>query len=247
MAEGRKGHPGESQEERQEILTNMAQATQRSRLKTWATWVDYLMLILLPLLLQGLIVAGRYSQSPPHATGSALADAIIWWLTLLLNLFPLVGLHYVAILSIVLTVVYCIKLIGAISVPSWRSPGRIVSLLLGLLIFVCPLALSRAGVCVYEFHRASNDELFSRAITAGIKNGSLDPAITTVDEYYQQHDKKTCCKVFNAAGGIPSLVDLYSEIVVDRMLDVSIAGDTKENRFRVGMCHHSRWSATTAK
>jgi hypothetical protein len=151
------------------------------------------------------------------------------------------GIPAVGVLIVVLAAVYAIKLIASLAVPSWRAPGRIAALLMGLIILVAPVALGRAGVCAYDFRRTSDDEIISRAITRDIKNGALDPAIANMDDYFLQHDRSTCCRVASPASGAPGLSDLLAEFAFGRTVDVVYAGDTAQQRTRVEMCSRSVW------
>lgn len=227
----------------------MAQATKkRSILRLWASWVDNCCLVLVPLLLHALIVIDR--RFPGEVTPEGLPEWLApfyWVIRTVAKLIQATGIHYVAVLILVLIGIYIGKLALTLMVPQWRSKGRIIALLLGLAIFLTPMAISRVGVCAYDFRMASNSEIFSRAITQGIKNGNLDPAITTVPEYYQQHDPKTCCKVIKGKVAMPSLADLFTEILVGRALDVAYAGDATQQRVRVEMCPRDGWQLIYSK
>lgn len=213
----------------------MAQAKKKSALRRLAAWANNITLVMLPLFLQFLVFLDRHPLEAPVLWKMKSEIEIV-----LMGLAPadisVIRPHYVVVLIMAVAIIYLIKLIGALAIPSLRSMGRLTALLTGMLILLAPVTLGRAGVCAYEFHRASADDIFSRAIMIGIKNGNLDPAITTVDDYYQQHDRKTCCSIVSRKGGLPTMSDVFAEFSVGRLVDVTYAGDATQHQVRVEMC-----------
>ncbi len=206
-------------------------------LKRWAAWASNLTLVVLPLFLHMTIALDRHPEAAPALWGmKTMVDFGLSSPAPAMFRNPVVG-----VLILVLVVVYAAKLLATLSVPSWRAPGHIVALLLGLVILVAPAALGRAGVCAYDLHIPSEDEIISYAITKNIKDGVLGPEITSLNDYFNQYARNTCCKATAPTNGIPGISNLFAEFMFGRRVDVVYASSRGLLRTRIDMCSRSVW------
>jgi hypothetical protein len=216
----------------------MAQATKSKILRRLAAWANLLWLLTLPLILHGFVYVDRHPQEAPVLW--KMKSEIEVTITALLPMdIAAIRPYYVGVLIIIVTIVYLLQLSTALAFSSLRSFSRIGVLALGLIVLLAPVSLGRTGVCAYEFHRASADDILGRAIAMGVKNGDLDPAIANAADYFQLHNRKTCCHLTPRKRGFLSFSDVFEEISVGRIFDVVYEGDAKQLRASVEMCGRS--------
>lgn len=216
----------------------MAQARKNKVFRRLAAWVNLIWLLALPFFLHALIYIDRHPLEVPLLWKMKSGFEVV-----VTGMLPVeIGVirpYYVGVSIIVVTVIYLLKLIATLAFSSLRSFSRVGVLALGIVVLLTPVTLGRAGMCAYELRHASADDMLGRAIAKGIKNGDLDPAIATVADYYQSHNRKTCCHVAPRKKGLPSISDVFEEISAGRIFDVVYDGDAKQHRTSVEMCNRS--------